>query len=72
MSHPLPPSKLQFDSEGKLHHFLTIEGLKRQTLTEILDLAESFWAPKGLQLKNSRCCAEKPWSTSSLRVAPVP
>lgn len=42
MSHPLPPSKLQFDSEGKLHHFLTIEGLKRQTLTEILDLAESF------------------------------
>lgn len=33
---------LQLDSQGKLRHFLSIEGLKRQTLTEILDLAESF------------------------------
>jgi len=33
---------LQVDSEGKLHHFLTIDSLNRQMLTEILDTAESF------------------------------
>lgn len=33
---------LQFDSNGQLHHFLTIEGLKRETIIEILDIAESF------------------------------
>ncbi|MFQ6024256.1 MAG: aspartate carbamoyltransferase catalytic subunit [Acidiferrobacterales bacterium] len=33
---------LQFDSQGQLHHFLTIEGLSRQTILQILDAAESF------------------------------
>ena len=33
---------LQLDGEGRLHHFLTIEGLKRETIVEILDIAESF------------------------------
>lgn len=33
---------LQFDARGRLHHFLTIEGLPRETLVEILDTAESF------------------------------
>ncbi|MBI3900391.1 MAG: aspartate carbamoyltransferase catalytic subunit [Gammaproteobacteria bacterium] len=33
---------LQFDSQGRLRHFLTIEGLRRQTLLEILDTAKSF------------------------------
>lgn len=33
---------LQLDSSGKLKHFLSIEGLSRQLLTEILDNAESF------------------------------
>lgn len=33
---------LQFDSHGLLHHFLTTEGLSRQTLLQILDTAESF------------------------------
>jgi aspartate carbamoyltransferase catalytic subunit len=33
---------LQLDSRGRLHHFLTIEGLPRETLVEILDTAESF------------------------------
>ena len=51
MNHPLPPSKLQFDSEGKLHHFLTIEGIKRKTLTELLDLADSFLGTEGRQVK---------------------
>ncbi len=33
---------IQFDSQGRLRHFLTTEGLSRQTLTEILDYAENF------------------------------
>ncbi len=33
---------IQFDRQGRLRHFLTIEGLKRQTILEILDTAESF------------------------------
>ena len=33
---------IQFDSQGRLRHFLTTEGLSRQTLTEILDHAENF------------------------------
>lgn len=33
---------LQLNPEGKLKHFLTIEGLDKQLLIEILDLAESF------------------------------
>ena len=32
----------QLDSQGQLRHFLSIEGLKRPHLTEILDRAESF------------------------------
>jgi len=33
---------LQFDDAGRLRHLLTIEGLSRQTVLEILDTAESF------------------------------
>jgi aspartate carbamoyltransferase catalytic subunit len=33
---------IQLNAEGRLKHFLTIEGLDRQLLTEILDTAESF------------------------------
>lgn len=33
---------IQLDSNGKLHHFLSIEGLNRNLLTEILDTAEHF------------------------------
>lgn len=33
---------IQLDDNGKLRHFLTIEGLKRQTLIDILDTAENF------------------------------
>ncbi|MFA5985385.1 MAG: aspartate carbamoyltransferase catalytic subunit [Methylococcaceae bacterium] len=33
---------LQLNSEGKLKHFLTIEGLSQTLLNEILDTAESF------------------------------
>ncbi len=33
---------LQLDEQGRLRHFLSIEGLKRALLVDILDLAESF------------------------------
>lgn len=35
---------LQLDKNGNLRHFLTIEGLKRQQLVDILDMAEPFAA----------------------------
>lgn len=35
-------SDLQLDAQGHLRHFLSIEGLKRKTLIEILDVASSF------------------------------
>ncbi|HGG60265.1 MAG TPA: aspartate carbamoyltransferase catalytic subunit [Gammaproteobacteria bacterium] len=38
---PLPAS-MQLTSDGRLRHFLTLEGLSAPLLTEILDLAESF------------------------------
>ncbi|MBI5450485.1 MAG: aspartate carbamoyltransferase catalytic subunit [Gammaproteobacteria bacterium] len=33
---------IQLDAQNRLRHFLTIEGLKRSLLIEIMDLAESF------------------------------
>ncbi|MDJ0955252.1 MAG: aspartate carbamoyltransferase catalytic subunit [Arenicellales bacterium] len=33
---------MQYDQTGQLRHFLTIEGLERETLVHILDTAESF------------------------------
>jgi len=35
-------SDIQLDSQGRLRHFLTIEGLKKQILIDILDTAENF------------------------------
>jgi len=42
---------LQLDDQGRLRHFLTIEGLNRQILTEILDTAESFSGVAEQQVK---------------------
>ncbi len=38
---------IQLNEQGRLRHFLTIEGLKRDLLTRILDTAESFAALPG-------------------------
>lgn len=38
-------NNLQLNTEGRLKHFLTIEGLSKELLTEILGLAESFINP---------------------------
>ncbi len=42
---------LQLNAEGKLKHFLTIEGLSKGLLTEILDTAESFAGVSEHQVK---------------------
>ncbi|MBS3799802.1 MAG: aspartate carbamoyltransferase catalytic subunit [Thioalkalivibrio sp.] len=36
------PNRMQVTAKGQLRHMLTIEGLNRELLTEILDTAESF------------------------------
>ncbi|TVU71991.1 MULTISPECIES: aspartate carbamoyltransferase catalytic subunit [Cobetia] len=36
------PAEVQLDSQGRLRHFLDIEGLSRSILTEILDTADHF------------------------------
>ena len=40
----LGSANLQVDDNGRLRHFLSIEGLSRRLVTEILDTAESFAA----------------------------
>lgn len=42
---------LQFDSNGRLQHFLTIEGLSRRTILQILDTARSFISVGQRQIK---------------------
>lgn len=37
------PSQIQLNQQGNLKHFLTIEGLSKETLTKILDTAQSFF-----------------------------
>lgn len=42
---------IQLDAQGKLRHFITVEGLKRQVLVDILDTAESFMAVGAQKIK---------------------
>ena len=42
---------LQLDDQGRLRHLLTIEGLKRQQIIDILDTAESFTSVSAQQAK---------------------
>ncbi len=42
---------IQLDAQGRLRHFLTIEGLNRRILTDILDTAESFTGVTAQQVK---------------------
>jgi len=44
-------NNLQLNSEGKLKHFLSIDGLSKEILTEILDTAESFSSLSKQQVK---------------------
>jgi aspartate carbamoyltransferase catalytic subunit len=40
-------SDIQFDARGRLKHLLTLEGVARQTLTSLLDRADSFRVTPG-------------------------
>ncbi|MDH5325425.1 MAG: aspartate carbamoyltransferase catalytic subunit [Gammaproteobacteria bacterium] len=42
---------IQLDQQGRLRHLLTLEGLKRQTLVDILDAAEGFGSVAGQAVK---------------------
>jgi aspartate carbamoyltransferase catalytic subunit len=42
---------IQFDNDGRLRHFIDIEGLSRNTLTEILDTTENFATVGSQQVK---------------------
>ena len=42
---------IQFDATGKLRHFLTIDGLSRELLVRIMDVAESFSSVTDQQVK---------------------
>ena len=42
---------IQLDGDKKLRHFLTIEGLKKQMLLDILDNAENFSSVSNRQVK---------------------
>ncbi len=42
---------IQFDSQGKLKHFLSIEGLRREHLQQAFDLAETFSEISGRAVK---------------------
>ncbi len=44
-------STLQLNENGRLRHFLTIEGLRRELLLQILDTAESFASLPGRPVK---------------------
>ena len=43
--------QLQTDAQGRLRHFLSIEGFRREQLLQILDTAESFAMLPGRQVK---------------------
>ncbi|MFK5985163.1 MAG: aspartate carbamoyltransferase catalytic subunit [Pseudomonadota bacterium] len=45
-------ANIQLNEQGELKHFLAIEGLKRQHLTQILDTAESFASVSEKAVKN--------------------
>ncbi len=51
MSSRLSSPNIQLNELGKLHHFLTLEGLKAHHLTEILDTTESFINPNTNEIK---------------------
>jgi len=53
------PANPQLDELGQLKHFLTIEGLSRQILTDILDQAESFLGVAQQAVKKVPLCRGK-------------
>jgi aspartate carbamoyltransferase catalytic subunit len=52
-------SNIQLDSQGNLKHFLTIQGLGRELLTEVLDQAEGFLGVAQQAVKKVPLCRGK-------------
>jgi len=52
-------SNIQLDAQGNLKHFLTIEGLSRELLTEILDQSEGFLGVSEQAVKKVPLCRGK-------------
>lgn len=52
-------SNPQLDAQGRLKHFLTIDGLSRELLTEILDQAEGFLGVSRQAVKKVPLCRGK-------------
>jgi len=52
-------SNIQIDAQGNLKHFLTIEGLSRELLTEILDQSEGFLGVAEQAVKKVPLCRGK-------------
>ncbi len=46
-SNVVDDADLQFTADGRLRHFLTLRGLHRQQITDLLDRAETFLSPAG-------------------------
>jgi len=55
----IPQYDIQLNDQGKLRHFLTIDGLSRGLLTEILDLAEGFAGVSEQSVKKVPLCRGK-------------
>lgn len=53
------PSAIQLDAQGSLKHFLTIEGLSRELLIEILDQTEGFLGIAEQAVKKVPLCRGK-------------
>jgi aspartate carbamoyltransferase catalytic subunit len=52
-------ANIQLDSQGNLKHFLTVDGLSRELLTEILDQAEGFLGVARQAVKKVPLCRGK-------------
>ena len=63
---------LQIDDNGQLRHFLSISGLNRQLLNDILDTAESFAGVTEQTVKKVPLLRGKTSSTCSSKPAPAP
>ncbi len=65
------PSQIQLNQDGHLKHFLTIEGLSKETLTKILDTAQSFFNDQNQLITNNLLEGRTVMSLFSLKTKPV-
>jgi len=56
---------------GELIHLLSIEGLPKSILTQVLDTAANFVSVSDREVKKCRCCVARACSTSFLKTRPA-